>query len=172
MTPILIKNLSRIRPIWRLLILFSLGFLIFITLANTVPSLYYTYFDTTPYYTLTQPVPVDEDKVKPGEKVTLNFERIALVDLVISNNSNLIVKNKNGSITKTTVGSSITFAVTKNPVDNKGVTSKLKLTSKATVPPDALLGKAYIEGAIVYTVHNVNRTYIWTSEEFEIVAPN
>lgn len=162
MTAKLIHNLVTIRPIWRLLILFSFGFLVFITLAHTAPNIYYSYLDNTEYYRIQQPVTVEEDKIKPGSKVTFIFERMAIENLKTENNSNLLVDNS-GVLTRIAIGQAATFAIVKNPSSNF-----VTLKSKATIPPDAPTGIAHFEGVATYEIHGVRRSYVWISETFEI----
>lgn len=171
MTYKLLKPFLNLPFIWRFLTLFSLGFMIFIFAAYTAPNLYYNYFDTTPYYTLAQPVVVDEDTVKPGGTITLHFERLATADLVTNNNSNLVVTNKDGNTTRISIGTEAIFAITKNPLNDQGVPTKAKLVSRAMIPKEAILGTAHLEGAVVFTIHSVSHTYIWKTEEFQII-PN
>lgn len=143
----------------RFTLLFCIGFASAMLLANNLPTFYYTYVDISDYYTLKQPVSVEQDTIEQCGSVTLSFDRKASEKLSVNSIGNLVIVNSNLSITKLPYPQA-TFVI------NKG---NQIIQSKSIIPCDSPLGEARIEGVITYSIHGATRNYFWKSESFTIM---
>lgn len=128
-------------------------------LGTLIPILYRMYFDKTQYYTLVQPVEVQNSTVKQCEDVILVMRRTALVDTHGVFRYELSKMEGEGS-----------QAVAHFEQDEVVIEKGFQVVYKhLPVPCTAPVGTYFVSGLVEYNVDRALRTYNFYTYKFEVV---
>lgn len=136
---------------------------LFSVIGWAVPNLYYHYLDKTEYYSLTQPVSVNQQTYKPCEEVILSAKRIALTDLVVDVSNSLIKIDKDNDDTMIRV-----YEAPERPNIVVEETTGQPVALVLTLPCNIVDGTYFWQGAVQYELYDSQKTYIYTTDLFKI----
>ena len=130
-------------------------------ITNQGTDFYLKNLDKTQYFTVSQPVQVENETYKPGESIKIDIVRNSSVTSRAVATVELILTNENGEKYKKTIGGN-EFNI------NKSVNEIICINFK--LPSDVVPGEYYLEAIVNYKVKGIEKNYIWKSEEFKIIA--
>lgn len=128
-----------------------------------VPQVYFQYLDTTNYYSLSQPVAVDKTYYAPCEEVILSTKRVSLTDLVVDASNSLIKVNGEDPLSIVRV-----YEAPERPNLVVEQSTGKPVAFILTIPCDVSDGTYFWQGAVRYTVNDVDKTYIYTTDLFQV----
>lgn len=136
--------------------------LCFAVIGWLVPETYFKYMDKTQYYTVVQPIPINQKWFKPCDDTILTATRTSLVDTQAVFGVDLILKDKNGTgILKVPNAHFITQASVRAG-ERVTVSVVYKLPCKL---PDGLY---YWQATMRYHVRGVEKEYTYVSDTFNV----
>lgn len=141
----------------------AIGAIIFSVVGFLLPYTYYRYFDTTQYYTVVQPIPVDSTFYKPCDDAVLNITRTSLIDISGEVQTDLALKR---------VGSP-DFVVPRARFHRRISVKKgehVTISTSYRLPCNLATGVYYWQLTLSYEVRGFQHDYTAVSETFHVNA--
>lgn len=143
-------------------ILFALiGASIFALVPLLLSYTYFRFFDQTNYYTLVQPISIDQKWYRPCDDVVLTSNRTSLMNLSGTIQRKLVLKRANDSNFIVPSGQSVKSISVK-----KG--KAISVSASYRLPCDLANGLYYIEITFIYPVRTFEHTYVAISDTFNV----
>lgn len=133
----------------------------FIVIGWLIPNFYFHYLDKTDYYTVVQPVSVDQKWYKPCDDVVLTTIRTSVLDFSGNVQTNLLLKQGNNVIFRVP---DVNF--NRRVSVKKGV--KVAVAFSYPLPCSLADGVYYWQVTLDYKVKGFDREYIAVSDTFQV----
>lgn len=137
------------------------GALIFSIVGFLLPYTYYRYFDSTQYYTVVQPIPVDSTYYKPCDDTILTITRTATTDLTGNVETNLRLKQNDNTV----------FIVPRATFKRQTAIKKgdhITISVPYRLPCDLADGLYYWQLTLTYKVKGFVHQYVAVSDTFHV----
>ena len=132
--------------------------LVFVVVGYYVPRIYWEHFDQKVYYEVETPIQVDKEVYNAGDIMILSSTNTSLVTTRMDIVGRLVLVDVD----------------TKRAVYYQEISVPIRegmheFELEARIPEDTGTGKYRWEGIGVINVHDVDKTYKWFTEEFEVI---
>jgi len=139
-----------------------IGLLLFVLLGQAIPDFYFKYFDKTQYYSIIQPIPMDQKWYKPCDETTLTATRTSLIDTQASFSIDLILTKSDGT------------EILKVPNGHLNRDASVKAGEKQTIsviyplPCELPDGIYFWQATMKYSVRGVEKQYTYITDTFNV----
>lgn len=139
--------------------LFSMIFFaaLFSVLGYYIPRAYYSWFDQTIYYSIETPIQVEKEVYKPGDIVTVNIIRKAVLDTQGISIRELNLVDEKGNIE--------VFTYNTNLAINAG---KENIKVDWLLPPNLKDGVYFFQGIVSYPIRGITKYTPFCTERFTV----
>lgn len=135
---------------------------VFIALGGALPDLYFRYLDNTEYYTVSQPIPVNQKWFKPCDDTILTATRTSLVDTQANFAVDLVLKDVKGNRVLKIPNAHFTTDASVQKGEDVTISVVYKL------PCDLADGLYFWQATMKYHVRGYEKFYTYISDTFNV----
>lgn len=149
---------TRIKGQFVYMVFFALSFVL---MGKFIPELYYTYFDTTTYYSMELPLKTDKLNYHPGDTVKTTMKRTSQLDMDAFSVIELVLVDE---VTKNEI-----WRERRDLSVNKGYE---ELTINYILPTNIDDGKYFYQGTVHYTIKGQQKYFNFYTDTFLVDEPD